>query len=80
MFQEITDWSKSSDRLRINRLNPSPYLWDVSEMIFTEGKHLFEKRTFENSSFSEVSIPQERFEKNPNFCAVSQYAMYHNSW
>lgn len=38
-------------------------------MIFTEGKHLFENRTFKNSSFSEVSVLQEKFENNPNICA-----------
>ncbi|CAH1110446.1 unnamed protein product [Psylliodes chrysocephalus] len=65
-INEIADWKNCSSITKINRLNPRPYLRDVSEMIFTKGKLSFEYRTFENSAFTEVDILQERFKKNPN--------------
>lgn len=65
-INDIADWKNCSSITKINKLNPRPYLREVSEIMFTKGKFSFSYRTFANDLFIEVDVLQEKYKKNNN--------------
>lgn len=57
---DIADWKNCSSVTKINKLNPRPYLREVSEILFTKGKFSFSYRTYANDVFVEADILQKK--------------------
>lgn len=66
-ISQIADWKNCCSITKINKLEPRPYLRNISEIIFKKGSLLISYRTFENDKFlTNIDLLQEKHKKKFN--------------
>ncbi|KAF2904979.1 hypothetical protein ILUMI_01201 [Ignelater luminosus] len=63
-ISQIADWKKCTSIIKINRLEPRPFLRDISKLIFRKETLLVSYRTFESDTFTDIDVVQEKYKRN----------------
>lgn len=62
-FTDIREWKNCTSLSKINRLDPRPYIRNISEIIFKRNHLTMIYRTFSDKTFHEVDILQNKYKK-----------------